>query len=259
MTTKESGDSRGRYVRRVQEETQKYLQDLLAENARLRETAAAAEAERARLREEASRLGEELQGRRREEERLQTRMAEIETENERFAREYLEVEQRNSNLANLYVASYRLHGTLERGEVLSIIQEILINLVGSEEIGLFELHRNSTELRLVSSFGIDADRYASVPLGAGIIGNAAVTGDTYVAGMPLPESLLPGEPWLTAAIPLRLPDRVMGVIAVFRLLEQKPGLGELDHEMFDLLATHAATALYCSSLHGEQGPRGEPR
>jgi GAF domain-containing protein len=52
---------------------------------------------------------------------------------------------------------------------------------------------------------------------------------------------------LTACIPLVLDGHVIGAIAVFRLLDQKESkLAPLDFELFDLLATHAASALYCS-------------
>ena len=60
----------------------------------------------------------------------------------------------------------------------------------------------------------------------------------------------PGEePGLTACIPLKLEDRVVGAIALFRLLPQKSGFESLDMELFELLGTHAATALYASGLH----------
>ena len=52
--------------------------------------------------------------------------------------------------------------------------------------------------------------------------------------------------------------RVTGAIAIFRLLPQKTGFEEVDRELFELLATHAATALYCTALHarlGAQVPR----
>ena len=51
---------------------------------------------------------------------------------------FAEVEQLNSNLANLYVASYRLHGSLARADVLSTLQEIVINIIGSEKFAVFE-------------------------------------------------------------------------------------------------------------------------
>ena len=43
--------------------------------------------------------------------------------------------------------------------------------------------------------------------------------------------------------------RKVGAIVIFRLLSHKPRFEALDHELFGLLATHAATALYSSDLH----------
>ncbi|HEV2721355.1 MAG TPA: diguanylate phosphodiesterase, partial [Thermoanaerobaculia bacterium] len=54
------------------------------------------------------------------------------------------------------------------------------------------------------------------------------------------------EEQLTACIPLKLDDRVVGVIGIFRLLQQKQGLEPLDFELFDLLSSHAASALFCT-------------
>jgi hypothetical protein len=52
-------------------------------------------------------------------------------------------------------------------------------------------------------------------------------------------------------VPLKLEGKVMGVIAIFRLLPQKGGIEDLDRELFDLLATQAAFALYCTGLHAK--------
>jgi hypothetical protein len=247
-----SADTQGAYVRKVQEETQRYLQDLLTENERLRTLTASIDAEKRRAEERLATLEKELGSRREEQERLESQVAAIQDENRRFAQQYVEVEQQNSNLANLYVASYRLHGTLDRNEVLSVIQEILINLVGSEEVALFEVFEEESSLRLVSSFGIDTDRFGMLALDSGIIGWTARTGESFLPGITPPVTALPEEQRLTAAVPLKLTDRTIAVIAVFRLLEQKSGLCDLDREMFDLLATHAATALYCTTLHAIQ-------
>jgi hypothetical protein len=51
-------------------------------------------------------------------------------------------------------------------------------------------------------------------------------------------------------VPLTLGDDVTGAIVVYRMLDHKPALGEADVELFHLLATQGATALYCSELHG---------
>ena len=246
-------DPQAGYVHKVREETRKYLQDLLTENERLRTAAAAVEAENRRLEESLATLEKDLGSRREEQQRLEHQLNEIQNENRRFAEQYVEIEQQNSNLANLYVASYRLHGTLDRTEVLSVIQEILINLVGSEEIALFEVPSEGHCLKLQSSFGIDPSAFQDMRLDRGIIGWSAATGGSFLTGMESPAAPLPLERYLTATVPLKLADRTIGVIAVFRLLGQKAGICDLDREMFDLLATHAATALYCATLHADKG------
>ncbi len=59
------------------------------------------------------------------------------------------------------------------------------------------------------------------------------------------------EPGLVACVPLNLGNLVYGVIAIFRLLDHKKGLEPLDYELFDLLASHAATSLCVSRVLGE--------
>ena len=243
------------YVQKVHRDTQRYVADLLAENEALRLRIAGLEGERsalerrlARLEERATAAGEDLRRERRAHEELRQRLDEVESQNRAASERYVQVEQQNTNLAKLYVAGYRLHGTLDREEVLAAIQEIIINLVGCEELAIFE--SAAGELRLVSSFGIDTERYRKVPLDAGRIGAVARGGEAYLteaSGAP-PASAL--DEHLTACIPLTVEGRVNGVIAIFRLLPQKErGLEDLDREMLDLLSAQAGIALYCSALH----------
>ena len=272
----------GSYVRRVQEGTQRYAQDVLAENERLRmlvtslegekllladkarmvaeliqanealrTLAASLEGETRRLNEQAVSLRFERDRCERELTRLQVQLDRVRDESELFSSRYAEVEQQNSNLANLYVASYRLHGTLSRKEVLDTLQEIVANLIGSEEAALFEVDADARVLNLAAAFGVAPEAYRTIPLGSGLIGRAAVTGEIYVADPGAPGDGEAGEEHLTACIPLVLDGRVSGAIAIFRLLPQKAGVEDVDRELFDLLATHAATALYCTRLHAE--------
>lgn len=236
----------GKYVRDVHENSRRLTRDLLSENERLRAIAAGLESEKVRLEERARGLETELSCYRKEQERLHQRLGEIEAENRRFSERYFEVEQQSANLANLYVASYRLHGTLDREEVLSVIQEIIINMVGSEELGVFEVNTDRSALSLISCYGVQPDLYRTVPIGSGVIGRVAETGETYLSTRQNGFRKLPQETDLTACVALKIDRNVTGAIAVFRLLQQKKGLDALDHELFDLLATHAATALYCA-------------
>jgi hypothetical protein len=178
-----------------------------------------------------------------ENQRLNNLVAELEVSSREFAERYVEVELQNTNLANLYVASYQLNGTLDRTRILQAIQEIIINLVGCEELAIWETDEELGALTLTSSFGIDSGAWACIPIGAGLIGSVASSGIRYIAKddpNPIPE--------ITACIPLKLDDRVVGVIGIFRLLQQKQGLEPIDFELFDLLASHAATSLFCTRL-----------
>jgi hypothetical protein len=148
-----------------------------------------------------------------------------------------ELESELMHFTNLYVASLRLHENLEPAAVLQAMQEIMINLVGTEEIAIFEMATNAAQLSLLSCFGVAQERLARLPLDAGAIGNVAATGEAFFAN-----TSQDGE--LTACVPLRADGRVIGVIAVFRLLPQKQGIERLDRELFELLATHGAHALW---------------
>jgi nitrate/nitrite-specific signal transduction histidine kinase len=176
------------------------------------------------------------------------RFEEIEAENKDFAQRYVEVEEQNESLANLYVASYRLHSTLDPSEVVQCISEILMNMIGSEEFGLFVVDEESSELVLAGLEGEIAARLdrGRVSFGEGLEGLVAQTGDPFFA-----EGAGDlGE--VCACIPLKIKERVVGVIAIYRLLAHKNGLSALDHKLLELLAGHAATALVSSRLYAEK-------
>lgn len=252
-----------RYVFRVADDIRRYVQDLLGENERLRtrETARRTEHERAlhaaeRLQEQIATLEIENTRLREEAARLRSRLEATDADTGRHLSDFVALERENSNLANLYVASYRLHGSVERQEVIDVLQEILANLVGTEEMVLLERDGRDGRLVLVTTNGIDPEPFRDLALGAGIIGRVAADGETFIRDGSLPAEATPAEANLTACIPLRLGDRITGVVAIFRLLPQKTAIEELDREIFDLLATHAATALYLSELHAAARGKG---
>ncbi len=172
-----------------------------------------------------------------ERERLRARLAELEAEHQKICDEYVAVQEKSTDLAQLYVALERLHGGVSRADTLAAIQEIVVNLVGSEELAVFE--RRGGALSLVHAFGVAPRTLDGLSLGEGALGRAAA-GQLYVANG---AATAPGEEDLTAAIPLRAGDAVAGVLAIFRLLGHKPVLGDADHAVFDLLASHAGLAL----------------
>jgi len=186
---------------------------------------------------------EALQQHQQKQDRLRDHLAEIESENRRLCDDYVAVQEQNAALVGLYAAIERLHGALDRNEVFTAIQEIVVNVVGSEELALFDLTPDGRRLAPAHTFGIDADRLKEIAVGSGAVGRAAVEGRVYVAGEDGAKAF-PEDPHLTACIPLKLGDRVTGALAIYRLLDHKPALTDFDRELFALLERHAALALH---------------
>lgn len=171
----------------------------------------------------------------------------LENEQRRLLERCISLEEQNTTLSTLYVACQRLHSGLNWSEVLSTTREIIANLVGCEEYVLFTLARDGS-LRRVDSFGVEPEAYETVLPGHGLIGRCVETGESYIAGESDMSAAAPIDRNLSACIPLKRNTAVSGAIALFRLLPQKIELQPLDRELFRLLETHLATALYFSEL-----------
>jgi len=241
------------FVHKVREQTRKYVHDLNEENGMLRQKVEVLECDKHILEARLEGADAELSQERSERRKLYSRMEAMEQLNASSAEEYAIVETQNNHLASLYTATYSLHGTLDREELLCVIQEIVLNLIGSEEFGIFELDRDGA-LQLVASTGLEGASYENLSPEDGIIGHTVRTGSQYLPGQDATE-IVPAsyESELTACVPLRVGDQTTGAIAVFRLLAQKRGLEPVDYELFDLLGNQAAVALYAASLHVRHG------
>ncbi|MBI5042742.1 MAG: GAF domain-containing protein [Nitrospirae bacterium] len=173
----------------------------------------------------------------------------VESENKDFAARYVEVEEENNNLANLYVASYQLHSTLDIHEVLTIVVEIIINLIGAEKFSLMLLDEDINELVAAASEGIDKSDLANIKIGEGIIGDVAKTGESYFEKDLEKKRDELNEPLV--CIPLMIKEHVIGVLVIYSLLIQKKGFNRVDYELFSMLAGHAATAIFSSRLYAQ--------
>jgi nitrate/nitrite-specific signal transduction histidine kinase len=242
MTT----DRKNGYVARVRDNTRTYIEELLRENVRLRTAVDAASCERDDLRRKVDELRVEMGHVEQQQSRLLDMLGAAEAASRHFEDRFVEVEQQNSNLAMLYAASYQLHATIRRAEVLLAIQEIVINLVGSEELAIVAVTDDG--LAPLASVGVEPQQIARLGADGGLVERAL-----ELAQPQLGEGNRPDAHGVTASIPLVIAGRILAVVAIFRLLPQKPSLDAFDRELFELIATHAATALYCADLHEGRG------
>jgi hypothetical protein len=184
-----------------------------------------------------------------EKDELLSSMHEHEAATGRYANRFHEIESELENFANLYVASYQLHSTLRLPLVMRHMKELLLQLVGVESLAFYVAREGGRELAPVASEGIELGALPPVAVhedhaeeeGAAariervfLTGIAAIeAGDVAAvpAGMPV------------ACVPMHFDDRVIGVIVIFALLEQKSRFVAVDYELFKLLGAHAGTAL----------------
>jgi nitrate/nitrite-specific signal transduction histidine kinase len=175
------------------------------------------------------------------------RLEQLEQENRYFAQRQLEVEEENNNLANLYVASFQLHSTLNLSEVLKIILEIVINLIGAERFAVYVIDERTRMLEAVAAEGGEMVSFPRFPLGEGVVGRVVATGRIH-CGEAVPSDDLASP---MVCIPLRVQERPVGAISIHRLLTHKDAFTPLDHELFALLAGHAATAIFAARLFSQ--------
>lgn len=233
-----------------------FTQDLLKENERLRFRIVKLEESLKEKGHEVSpddsntlELQQKIEKLEHEKQEILGRIKVVEEENQNFANRYVEIEEENNMLANLYIASYQLHSTLDFREVLQIILEIVINLIGAEEFGVLLLDEKTNRLEPVASEGVDTSELPSVAVGAGIIGESVKTGENYF--IDTMEGYERDFEKPIVCIPLKIKEHVIGVIAIYKLLVQKDEFTNVDYELFTLLAGHAATAVFSSRMYSD--------
>ncbi len=165
----------------------------------------------------------------------------MEKENWDFSERYLNVEHQNTSLLNLYVASQMLHSSLSFGHVIRAVNELVVNLIGSEAFRICLWDRGHKELITISSMGTNLN-----------------PGDSSSPSESIQSVLDSGQLWLAeeeaigqgnaGVVPLKIGGEVFGVILIETLLYHKTSFVSGDSELFEMLGEHAAAALLASHL-----------
>ena len=233
-------------------------EELLEENDQLRRMHLQLEAENAKLRQQVASdnamrdLLRKIKQLEKEKGDLLSHIHEAEMQSTRFGARFHEMEEELSKLANLYVASYQLHSTLDVQLVVKHLKELLQQLVGAQRLAIYMADTPRKYLLLVASEQIDEKKYARIPLGGDEVGHMSVAERVFLTGV---EQITEGplakcnEKSPAAVLPLRFDDRVVGVIVIHSVFEQKTAFQEVDFELFKMLGAHAASALAGAMLY----------
>jgi hypothetical protein len=181
--------------------------------------------------------------------RLRRRAEAAEAANHRMAAEHAELAEGLSVLTRLWVAASALHEAADENAALRALEEVMINLAGTEEFGVFEVEGGLVVP--VHAFGV-ADGRLRPHAPAGVVARALESGDAWRRDSPHPEPRdePDGACEPVACIPLRMGARVAGVVVVWGFLPQKMAFEPFDVELYALLSNRAAPALRASRLLG---------
>jgi len=170
----------------------------------------------------------------------------LEAENIQLTERALGAEQRLARAAQLYASVSQLHQTAETDEVVIVVKEIVANLLGCEEMGVYDVWPQGPLCTYVDGIGLDADRFGTLPPTHALVREAITTGVVVVPAEPAADPIL-GRP-VSAIVPLHDQGAVCGIVVLFQLLRQKPKLEAADIDLLEAVAAHAGRALIHARL-----------
>lgn len=251
------GREREVFVRQFMRKGVELTEGLLEENKSLRSELAQAQREIARLRAQVASddairdLIRKIESLEAERNKLLARSSALEESTRRTEHRNVEVEQELHDLANLYIASSHLHSTLSVRGVTRHLKELLQQLIGAEQFAIYLLDGRGVASPIAQD-GFGTDELEPVRPGEGAIGEVLMTGVPRVHDRVAEAGSLENP---VAVIPLMVRDKAVGAIAIVSLFRQKEVWAAVDRELFNLLGSHAATALIAANLYAEvEGP-----
>jgi hypothetical protein len=177
---------------------------------------------------------------------LERRVEALESENLQLTERVLGAEQRLVRAAQLYASVAELHKTSDTDEVVTVIKEIVANLLGCEEMGVYDVWPLGPVCTYVDGIGLDANTFGTLPPTHPVVRAAIQSKRVLVPADPMIEPLN-GLP-ITALIPLTDGDAICGLVILFRMLRQKPVMEPSDLDLLDALGAHAGRALIHARL-----------
>lgn len=188
-----------------------------------------------RLREKINRLEAEIKN-------MQHKIDLIEEEKEELAEHNRILEEQATVFVNMTVTFQRLFASRNYVEVVGIVKEILLNLIG---VGQFEIHVLDKKKDCLVLITREGKKYSISEEDERLIVNSIKEGVLFVSDQArLQEKKVP-----VASIPLKIDREVLGVIVINQLLSQKDKFTQHDKEIFELLGTYASAAIYFTKIN----------
>jgi hypothetical protein len=275
--SRENADMLRSFAKQMRETARGYASELLTENLKLVELATTLHAANARLDQEVSHLGQlraenrELRGlldaltlehqktcdelaeqrssAKRDRDAVVGRawqLAEVSQKTRELAARFNEVDRSGERLANWFIVLGHLHEATSAAQVVSLLSEVLLHLVGTQRFAIFTAAGDGEAMQLASSLGVDASLVERLPALTGRVAGAS-RGVAYLRSVG-EESAIDAEGDLSACIPLGAHGLTLGVVAIFDWSVPAPTSRASELETLTLLVKHGGTALLTCQL-----------
>jgi hypothetical protein len=151
----------------------------------------------------------------------------------------------------LEAAQKRIRESVGQADTLEAVREIVTNLLGCEEIGLFTVGQDNPKgrNRLLWSFGIDTERHGTLDAFDEAALHRVMQGEMHVTQLDHAGHEKHEHPPLRVFAPIRLNEKTVAVLVMLTLLPQKVSFDENDINLVKLLSAEAGKALFDRSAN----------
>ena len=181
---------------------------------------------------------------------LERQLEAAQDDQEELTSQLVEAENLAGKLMSLYVATYQLHVSLDPVEVQNAIAEIAKDLLGASSFALLIKDDVEGGCEIAFAHGMGAESRFQ---GSHYAGGDAMVDATLEDGVLRMESDR-GNDRATealAAVPLRVEEAIVGALVIREVLAHKSTPLSEDRDILDLLAAHAASALFAARVYSK--------
>jgi hypothetical protein len=141
-------------------------------------------------------------------------------------------------------ARKRLRECKTAPEACEAIREIVSNLLGCEEMAVYQFGGRHPEISLMWSFGIEPRAYAAKELFNAPALERVIAGEIYVDEESIRGGAAGRRKKVSAAVPIQFRGKTAAALTLFRLLPQKTKIDQFDRELFAVVSAEAGQPLF---------------
>jgi hypothetical protein len=151
--------------------------------------------------------------------------------------------QEIADRAKVYAARMRLQSTRDQADALDAIGEIAGNLIGTEQVAVFQGDKKRSELWLYWSSGVDPNKHSVLDVSREPTLKKVLEGKPVFRRKLSKTNLLSTDDPVNAVLPILVDGTPSAVIVLFRLFPHKPGIEKVDREICKVLSNCAGRAI----------------